>query len=882
MSMFLNMFKSKKKDDLSQNTDNNDDKDSECKNDSHIKNNISSNNLNNNETNLETINQTKNNKPKTFGFIKKGKNKENNYTQSGDFSSKDNTKININEEELPKSNNNFKFIKKKKTELAQNDSESIIKNNCELTNEENKLSRNIDEIYSVLNNETNCNVYIDSSKNNNYDLKSNDINKESTVDPINNNLENIKKTKKFEFVKKKDKTKQIENNNISDITSVTESITHSVKKLKEDLNSNYKNFDGLEDNKSITASVSENTNNLCSKSNLNSMNKSLVNISNKNSSNNTRKISVENNIISSNSPVSLKKQCKENLDRNQTQLFEIYSSINNLKQNINTYNKQIKEKCEQLSNITEKIDIAIADENYLKAEDLQNKTNNIKIQIERLNTKCEELSKELLQLKERELISYKTILNSYKEVSHNFNKLEEHTLKEISDLKVNEISKHKNDEFRIKKLKEKLENLEQSIEINKEDLNIEEDKINSLIGTQSLEISEELGELNIAKTKINEEIEDIKKLLEEKLLVLDSISLKIKEKENEIEAIKSNFKPEYKKLNAKKAKYDEDIIIYNEQIEELSKLEENLKHKEDNYKIKIQNLENMSDQYKYESLKFNSLIEKIGKEVIEISNNLTKENEIKSKIYLDKQDYNQILVNTEEKKNNLNLLISNLKSYQKEIYDYDLKLPELEEEKRKFVSLKNFKEAGKIASEIKKINEHKLNISNNIDKIKLEKQSIENNIGEMNLSNSKKINEIKNSEVILDCINYENLKIYEDNIKLLINEFNSNLLDKEDIKLKNNDALNNSIKKKIDVLKKGLDIVSDEILELEILDHIKNKYFSSDKKDSLYIDDKKESDISRTKDSNQDLILLEINNKEDEKIIVDKLDINLTKVRIYI
>ena len=882
MSMFLNMFKSKKKDDLSQNTDNNDDKDSECKNDSHIKNNISSNNLNNNETNLETINQTKNNKPKTFGFIKKGKNKENNYTQSGDFSSKDNTKININEEELPKSNNNFKFIKKKKTELAQNDSESIIKNNCELTNEENKLSRNIDEIYSVLNNETNCNVYIDSSKNNNYDLKSNDINKESTVDPINNNLENIKKTKKFEFVKKKDKTKQIENNNISDITSVTESITHSVKKLKEDLNSNYKNFDGLEDNKSITASVSENTNNLCSKSNLNSMNKSLVNISNKNSSNNTRKISVENNIISSNSPVSLKKQCKENLDRNQTQLFEIYSSINNLKQNINTYNKQIKEKCEQLSNITEKIDIAIADENYLKAEDLQNKTNNIKIQIERLNTKCEELSKELLQLKERELITYKTILNSYKEVSHNFNKLEEHTLKEISDLKVNEISKHKNDEFRIKKLKEKLENLEQSIEINKEDLNIEEDKINSLIGTQSLEISEELGELNIAKTKINEEIEDIKKLLEEKLLVLDSISLKIKEKENEIEAIKSNFKPEYKKLNAKKAKYDEDIIIYNEQIEELSKLEENLKHKEDNYKIKIQNLENMSDQYKYESLKFNSLIEKIGKEVIEISNNLTKENEIKSKIYLDKQDYNQILVNTEEKKNNLNLLISNLKSYQKEIYDYDLKLPELEEEKRKFVSLKNFKEAGKIASEIKKINEHKLNISNNIDKIKLEKQSIENNIGEMNLSNSKKINEIKNSEVILDCINYENLKIYEDNIKLLINEFNSNLLDKEDIKLKNNDALNNSIKKKIDVLKKGLDIVSDEILELEILDHIKNKYFSSDKKDSLYIDDKKESDISRTKDSNQDLILLEINNKEDEKIIVDKLDINLTKVRIYI
>lgn len=882
MSMFLNMFKSKKKDDLSQNTDNNDDKDSECKNDSHIKNNISSNNLNNNETNLETINQTKNNKPKTFGFIKKGKNKENNYTQSGDFSSKDNTKININEEELPKSNNNFKFIKKKKTELAQNDSESIIKNNCELTNEENKLSRNIDEIYSVLNNETNCNVYIDSSKNNNYDLKSNDINKESTVDPINNNLENIKKTKKFEFVKKKDKTKQIENNNISDITSVTESITHSVKKLKEDLNSNYKNFDGLEDNKSITASVSENTNNLCSKSNLNSMNKSLVNISNKNSSNNTRKISVENNIISSNSPVSLKKQCKENLDRNQTQLFEIYSSINNLKQNINTYNKQIKEKCEQLSNITEKIDIAIADENYLKAEDLQNKTNNIKIQIERLNTKCDELSKELLQLKERELISYKTILNSYKEVSHNFNKLEEHTLKEISDLKVNEISKHKNDEFRIKKLKEKLENLEQSIEINKEDLNIEEDKINSLIGTQSLEISEELGELNIAKTKINEEIEDIKKLLEEKLLVLDSISLKIKEKENEIEAIKSNFKPEYKKLNAKKAKYDEDIIIYNEQIEELSKLEENLKHKEDNYKIKIQNLENMSDQYKYESLKFNSLIEKIGKEVIEISNNLTKENEIKSKIYLDKQDYNQILVNTEEKKNNLNLLISNLKSYQKEIYDYDLKLPELEEEKRKFVSLKNFKEAGKIASEIKKINEHKLNISNNIDKIKLEKQSIENNIGEMNLSNSKKINEIKNSEVILDCINYENLKIYEDNIKLLINEFNSNLLDKEDIKLKNNDALNNSIKKKIDVLKKGLDIVSDEILELEILDHIKNKYFSSDKKDSLYIDDKKESDISRTKDSNQDLILLEINNKEDEKIIVDKLDINLTKVRIYI
>ena len=53
----------------------------------------------------------------------------------------------------------------------------------------------------------------------------------------------------------------------------------------------------------------------------------------------------------------------------------------------------------------------------------------------------------------------------------------------------------------------------------------------------------------------------------------DALDQKLEAKENEIDAIKSNYEPEFKKLNTKKTKYEEALADFSDQTKKFSIME---------------------------------------------------------------------------------------------------------------------------------------------------------------------------------------------------------------------------------------------------------------------------------------------------------------------
>lgn len=94
--------------------------------------------------------------------------------------------------------------------------------------------------------------------------------------------------------------------------------------------------------------------------------------------------------------------------------------------------------------------------------------------------------------------------------------------------------------------------MKNNLEQDKNIISDEEVKINNLIKGQSAGIFESLENLNKDKKTLLDEIDEIKKKLQEKEKELDKLNTKIDNKQKEINAIKSNFDYEFKKLDMKK------------------------------------------------------------------------------------------------------------------------------------------------------------------------------------------------------------------------------------------------------------------------------------------------------------------------------------------
>lgn len=750
MSLFLNMFKSKKKEDennQSHDNQNNDHHQNEEKSSTQAE-----SSLNTNPNEWESEKNENRYKEKTFYIDEQAK-------------------------PATQQKGKFGFIKKKANQTEKTEKE---KENVSQTKEDTKMDDFLNENKESLRNNENSVKYTEEvilRDEINEKEKEKFIKKESNeISVTDSSSKQVGKTK-FGFKikvenenkeKQKEKEKEKEDS-ISDKLSITDSISKANQLKKDLINKEYKEktnkTDEIEKEKAKEKQKEEKE-------------KSEVEI--------------------------LKERCEEEIKKNNHQFLSIYQTINKHKEIIFNINNQIHKKEIEISMIEESLQHTLMNEDFVKADELENKKKYIYNKIDEHKEEIFHYKNEIFKMKEKEVYTYRTFLKSYSELSLSYGKLKSLASKDIDDFYQKDMSKFKNEQFIVKKLKEKVENLSQNLELKKEEIQQDNDFLEKLVKEQCQDIYEERTELKSQREVILNEIEDLKRKLEEKLVKVDELNMQIEKRDNDIDAIKSNFKREYQKINNKKAKYDEDINDLQEENEKLSMMEKRLLENEENNKKKIELLVNVKESYGKDMEKYGLLSSKLSEEIEKKAENIKKESDLNEKLRLLRESYKKTDEMIIFNKNEISVIELNIRNHENEISSLDLKVPSLEESKIKHVNSKNYKEAGKVSAELKRISELKTGLQGKIFE-STEKISLLQNETNEKEGNLKEIEEsISQCNIEIDKITYINSVVYKDSQMSLYNE----------LKVKG-DLIN------AQNLKKGIEQLKEEIKVLKEKEHIR-------------------------------------------------------------
>ncbi len=429
---------------------------------------------------------------------------------------------------------------------------------------------------------------------------------------------------------------------------------------------------------------------------------------------------------------------------------------------------ELIKELEQLTNLENQ---AIENNDFDEAQLIENKIIEIKNKLDKIDNDKESFNNELLDLRNEELKILKNKEKLLEETSKKLVKLKGKQEKEIENFNNNELAKHKNDNIKIKKLVEKLQFLQTDLEEKKSYIDEEEEKINKIIKSQSVEIFEDLDKLKFDKDCIQKEIEDLESLLAKKYSELDVVCKKIENKEGEIDEIKSTFSHEFNKINSKKKNYEEKLKDFNEQNITLDQMKQLYSDHQTNINNKIHEMDNFISEIDKDINSMKKVISNIdcefNKREILLNNEYATDAKIKI-VDLNLHRLKEKKINEENEINNLDV---SLKKLENELVSIDVKIPSLEEEKKTYVASKNFKEAGRVSNELKLINETKLK---SLEMIKINKEKIYKLKESISLD-EKEIENIQNSKneffVEKNINKYEYLTCYYKQLKEFIEDF---------------------------------------------------------------------------------------------------------------
>ena len=468
---------------------------------------------------------------KGFGFIKKkpNNNSNNNLEQS-------NASVTSNEQKI--SGNNLYN--------AENDLNNLINNTNELLNF-GTIQKNEDNLNNSNNNNKNSNININNlgeatyqnfrnvdednisktKKESFFNNNQNFLNSDFSANSNNNNnyeerekpLENLKEKKSgFSFLNR-NKKKNI-NNNIaySSESDSNKNVPYIANKtplsssMSDKLSDKGGNQNVNQGNMNINQAAAETEKDLIENNNyymdMNSLN-------NSNSNNNINIYETTNNVKKEETLTPGK---KEEIKEKTISEISIKSKYKLKKDNyIDDYIKYINElhikklvlqnKESELSslniekeNLIKEEQKAIDDNDYEKADNIENKIKDIKNKSCQILLKIEEETNLLMVIKKKEIQINNNLLLDIDEVSSGYNTLKEKLEEKIENFNTNEIAKHEGENIRLEKLKEKLEFLKSNLEQEKAIIDTEESKIDKLIKGQSAGIFESLENL-ISKKK---------------------------------------------------------------------------------------------------------------------------------------------------------------------------------------------------------------------------------------------------------------------------------------------------------------------------------------------------------------------------------------------
>ena len=138
----------------------------------------------------------------------------------------------------------------------------------------------------------------------------------------------------------------------------------------------------------------------------------------------------------------------------------------------------------QKENLMKEEQKAIDDNDYEKADNIENKIKEIKNKASETLLKIEEETHSLMSIKKKEIEINNSLLLDINEVTTGYNILKNKMEEKIEKFTNNELAKHEGENIRLEKLNEKLQFLKNNLEQDKNIISDEEVKINNLIKGQ--------------------------------------------------------------------------------------------------------------------------------------------------------------------------------------------------------------------------------------------------------------------------------------------------------------------------------------------------------------------------------------------------------------
>lgn len=773
---------------------------------------------------------------KSFNFIKK-----NNPAINPNPNSNANSNVNVN-------NYNTENIGTNKLNYTL---DSLMNDNFNDKGLMSKLENayNEDNLHSGVNANTNVNntsIHLSTQENNNYTEKDNNPNVSMTES----------KKKGFNFVKKKADDQQshkaqldkeeVANND----QQLNDSDVKSLRSLR--INNNI-----INDNISVNLEANEEAINVNNTSIITNPLKDLRSNETKKDrkeSINTKDYSAKLNTVVS--PRSIKAKCFEDIAKAEDSLKALIINIHHLKKLKAIKEKDLENYNKDLEHLYNHENEAIENNDFEEAQVIDDKINEIKEKVKRIEEQIEINDKEMMQLREQDLLISRNRLKSLEDANSQISKLKASKECELEAFNNNDLNRHKNEKIKIKKMREKLDIIKSNLDSEKSYIDEEEEKIDKVIRSQSNSVFDELGELKVSRTSLLDEIEEIKKILDKKYAELDILNKHIESKEIEIDAIKSNFNHEFNKINTKKKHFEENLKDFAEQTTTYENMLKVYETEEGKFEDKLKSLNKAILEFDAEIAQFKNNVSNMYDDLNKKEYLLKNENEINSKIHLIDMKLNKTIKNKEKNLQEVQSLEINTKRLESETVSVDLRIPALEEEKKNYVTQKNFKEAGKISNELRTLVDNK---NKNFAKIEDNK----NKIIDLKVENEKinfeieKIKENKiNEEKEFNINKYEYLVKYIETVNTVEKKLTENNINNEELIFVQEEVV----------------FLEDELRKIESLDYIQDKFNLNPPKedkeelaDSIAINSetKQENETDNIKENDEDVNVDNCNEEEE-------------------
>jgi len=464
---------------------------------------------------------------------------------------------------------------------------------------------------------------------------------------------------------------------------------------------------------------------------------------------------------------------KARLEREEGDIFEaigdLVSRQNNLMIKKSSLEGQRENISKKLRNVAQQQNEAIENDNFEEADHLEVVTielndtyRDLEKQIDDCQLEYADLEKEKQMIYQNRQMLYQTFIGDVENViltqNHNFEKY-----------KIESANQQASEKAYIEEKTKELQYNRNHIDLDLKHVNEETNTVTENMNRQIKDYVSDQQELSARKTELEIIVERIRRELQEKEEELAEVTKNFNKVDTKIRSITSKFDDQLSKIQKKRDKMEADEAKYQEDMQKLEQYKERAE-------LSNQRLKEVSEGFENTCKSYDDLKETFEKD----SQRLSRENERREnaiKLYFNslnalRQEKRQLLGYEED----VDRLKDELSRIQKENADMvtqknelNNKIPELEKEKKAFVSSRSFKDASRVSNDIKdiqtkitEIEEQLVQISENekstVQKIQtLEKETIPSLAQRVNVTAKES-----------DLNQYELLRVKETDLSLLL------------------------------------------------------------------------------------------------------------------